>query len=163
MAGPRFGAKPVRRERSRANDPRGVPRLVAVEPDVVAVDTTWGELQPWEAAPGVRTVGELELIDMVARGAILVDCRVPGSSGGITIPGSVRVPHDQVLTRRDQFDPTGLSILFCNGPECPQSPTAIQALVAGDFPARALGYYRGGMHDWVTLAMPTQRRAAPPV
>jgi len=129
---------------------------VAGEVDVVAVDTTWGELQPWEAAPGVRTVGELEIIELAAQGAMLIDCRVSSSSGGITISGAVRVPHDQIVNRRGELDAAGLSILFCNGPQCPQSPSAIRDLRAADFPARALGYYRGGMHDWVTLALPTQ-------
>lgn len=156
MTRPGLGAVLVRRERARANDPRGVPWPVAGEPDVVAVDTTWGELQAWEAAPGVRTVGERELMELVAQGAMLVDCRAPGSSGGITIPGAVSMPHDQILTRRDELDPAGLSILFCNGPQCPQSPSAIRVLRTASFPARALCYYRGGMHDWVTLAMPTQ-------
>jgi len=47
--------------------PRSVPWPVDGETDVVAVDTTWGEMQPLEAAPGVCTVGELELLDMVGR------------------------------------------------------------------------------------------------
>ena len=76
MAQPEFGAGLARRERARTNDPRGVPWAVAGEVDVVAVDTTWGTLQPWEAAPGVRTVGELEIIELVAQGAMLVDCPI---------------------------------------------------------------------------------------
>ena len=43
------------------------------ESDLVAVDTTWGRLQPLEAAPDVRTVGELELIRLLDGGARLVD------------------------------------------------------------------------------------------
>jgi len=49
-----------------------------------------------------------------------------------------------------------VSILFCNGPQCPQSPWAIRALLEAGQPAESLAYYRGGMHDWVTLAMPTE-------
>jgi rhodanese-related sulfurtransferase len=51
-----------------------------------------------------------------------------------------------------------VSIMFCNGPQCPQSPRAIRQLLDAGYPAQALAYYRGGMHDWVTLAMPMQRR-----
>lgn len=151
--------KMQRQERSRQQHPRSVPWPVEGEADVVAVDTTWGKLQRLEAAPGVRTVGEPELLELAEEGALLVDCRTAGSFGGRTIPGSVLVPHDQVLDRRGELDPGRLSILFCNGPQCPQSPDAIRTLLDAGYPAAALAYYRGGMHDWVTLAMPTQPRA----
>src|SRR5690242_7915389 len=101
-----------RRPRTRQQPPRSMPWTV----EVVAVDTTWGELQPLEIAPGVRTVGEAELVELVGAGAVLVDSRTAGSFGGRTIPGSVLVPHDRVLDRRHELDPGRLSILFCNGP-----------------------------------------------
>jgi hypothetical protein len=63
-----------------------------------------------------------------------------------------------MLERRSELDPGRLSIMFCNGPQCPQSPDAIHQLLEAGYPADALAYYRGGMHDWVTLAMPTQPR-----
>jgi rhodanese-related sulfurtransferase len=151
-------AQMSRRERTREQRPRSVPWPVDGEPDVVAVDTTWGELQPLEVAPGVRTVGELEIPELVERGALLLDCRTRGSFGGRTIPGSVLLPHDEVLERRGELDPGRISILFCNGPQCPQSPDAIRRLLDVGYPAAALAYYRGGMHDWVTLALPTQPR-----
>jgi len=110
-----------RRERSTNAKPRSVPWPVDGETDVVAVDTTWGEMQPLQAAPGVRTVGELELVDMVGQGAFVIDCRTAGSFGGRTIPGSVNIPHDEMLDRRDELDRGCVSILFCNGPQCPQS------------------------------------------
>lgn len=145
-----------RQERTRQAQPRSVPWPLDGEADVVAVDTTWGELQRLEAAPGVRTVGELEVLELAAQGALLVDCRTPGSFGGRTLPGSVLVPHDQVVERRGELDPDRLAILFCNGPQCPQSPDAIGKLLDAGHPADALAYYRGGMHDWVTLALPTE-------
>ncbi|WP_338012384.1 hypothetical protein [Rhodococcus rhodochrous] len=58
---------------------------------------------------------------------------------------------------RDRLDPSRLSILFCNGPQCPQSPMAIRELLEAGYPASALAYYRGGLHDWVTLAMPLEQ------
>lgn len=148
-----------RQKRSTDHKPRSVPWPVPDEPDVVAVDTTWGEMQRLQAAPGVVTVGELELVEMVEQGALVVDCRTAGSFGGRTIPGSRHLPHDQVLQRRDELDPGRISILFCNGPQCPQSPDALSQLVDAGYPAGALAYYRGGMHDWVTLGMPTEPRA----
>jgi rhodanese-related sulfurtransferase len=147
-----------RRERGRQQPPRSVPWPVDGEPDVVAVDTTWGELQPLDAAPGVRTVGELELIELVGQGAVLVDCRTRGSFGGRTLPGSVLLPHDEIVQRRGELDPRHPAILFCNGPQCPQSPDAIRRLLDAGHPATALAYYRGGLHDWVTLALPTEPR-----
>ncbi len=76
-----------RQTRARESDPRSVPWPVEGEVDVVAVDTTWGEMQPLVAAEGVPTVGELELVELVEQGAVVVDCRTSGSFGGRTIPG----------------------------------------------------------------------------
>jgi rhodanese-related sulfurtransferase len=135
-----------------------VPWPLAREDDLVAVDTTWGELQRLEAAPGVQTVGELELIELVEQGAVAVDCRTTGSFGGRTIPGAVNISHTEMVQRRNELDPARISILFCNGPQCPQSPHAVRELLEAGHPARALAYYRGGMHDWVSLAMPTEPR-----
>lgn len=147
-----------RRERTRLQEPRSMPWPLDSEPDVLAVDTTWGQLQRLHAAADVPTVGELELGEMVEQGAVVVDCRTAGSFGGRTIPGSLNIPHDEIVDRRDELDPGRVSILFCNGPQCPQSPHAIQGLIEAGYPTEALAYYRGGMHDWVTLAMPTQLR-----
>lgn len=145
-----------RRPRARDAEPRSVPWALDGQTDMVAVDTTWGVLQPLQGAPGVRTVGELELVELLEAGAMLVDSRVPGSFGGVTIPGAVNIPHSQTAQRRSDFDPERVAVLFCNGPQCPQSPDALTSLVEGGYPAAALAYYRGGMHDWVSLAMPTQ-------
>jgi rhodanese-related sulfurtransferase len=147
-----------RRERVRTEKPRSVPWPVEDALDVVAVDTTWGEMQKLHAAAGVQTVGELELVEMVEQGAAVIDCRTAGSFGGRTIPDSVHIPHDEMIDRIEELDRGRVSILFCNGPQCPQSPRAIRGLLDAGYPAEALAYYRGGMHDWVTLAMPTQPR-----
>ena len=39
-------------------------------------------------------------------------------------------------------------VLFCNGPDCGQSPRAIRGLLAADYPADKVKYYRGGMRMW---------------
>ncbi len=145
-----------RNDRTRHQGPRMMPWPVKDEDDIVAADTTWGKLQPLEAAPGVQTVGELELMELVSQGATVVDCRSAGTINGQTIPGSVNIPHDQITERQNDLDPDRISILFCNGPQCPQSPTAIVELLEHGYPAAALAYYRGGMHDWLTLSMPTE-------
>lgn len=148
-----------RAARSREQAPRSVAWDVEGEIDVVMVDTTWGELQPLAAAPGVATVGELELLALLEQGAVLVDSRTSGSLGGRTIPGAVNIPYDQNVVRQDELNRDGISVLFCNGPQCPQSPRAIRQLLDAGFPASALAYYRGGMQDWITLAFPTQEAA----
>jgi rhodanese-related sulfurtransferase len=152
MSGPRTIE---RQQRTRAEDPRSVPGDLG-EADLVVIDTTWGEIQPLEAAPGVRTVGELELLDLVRSGAALVDTRVPGSRGGRTLPGAVSVPHDQLLGRKSELPSDSVAILFCNGPQCPQSPGAIRELLDAGVDAELLAYYRGGLHDWVSLGYPTE-------
>lgn len=144
-----------RRNRQQQDEPQNVPVDTDVT-DHVEVDTTWGKIQPLEPVPGVRLVGELELIAMVEDGAVLIDTRVPDSRSGITILGAINIPHDKVIERRDELDEDRVSILFCNGPQCPQTPDALRLLVDDGFPVAALAYYRGGIHDWVTLAYPTQ-------
>jgi len=146
-----------RQDRTRQHQPRSVPWPLDGEQDVVAVDTTWGIVQRLHAAPDVPTVGELELVEMVNEGAVLIDCRTAGSYGGRTIPGSVRIPHDEIVNRQAELDRQRRSILYCNGPQCPQSPHAIRSLLEAGYPAQALAYYRGGMHDWVTLSMQTEQ------
>ena len=145
-----------RATRGRTQGRRSVPWEMLSELDVVAVDTTWGELQPMQVAPGVRTVGELELPVFVKDGATLVDSRTDGSFGRRALPGALNVPHDQTVARIGDLNPDGVSVMFCNGPQCPQSPDAIWQLLDNGFPATAMGYYRGGLHNWVTLALPTQ-------
>lgn len=140
--------------RKRREDPQNVPQA-AGEADLVLVDTTWGEIQPLSPVPGVVTVGELELIALLEEGALLVDSRVPDSRSGVSLPGAVNVPHDEAADRREELI-GDVVVLFCNGPQCPQTPDALQSLVAAAVEPGRLRYYRGGMHDWMTLGFPTE-------
>jgi hypothetical protein len=45
-----------------------VPQPVPNQPGILTVDATWGTIALMHLAPGVRTVGELELIDHIAAG-----------------------------------------------------------------------------------------------
>lgn len=143
-----------RSQRDSSEDPQNVP--VPTGQERVAVDTTWGQVQPLQPVPGIPTVGELELIELVDAGAQLVDTRVPDSRSGVTLPGAVNVPHDQVGERVHELAQDAVNILFCNGPQCPQTPDALRALSESGFPLAKLAYYRGGLHDWMTLAYPTE-------
>ena len=140
-------------ERKRPEGPQNVPQP-AGERDLVVVDTTWGEVQPLQPVSGVVTVGELELIALLEEGAMLVDSRVPDSRSGVTLPGAVHVPHDEITDRLEELT-SEVVVLFCNGPQCPQTPDALRSLVAAGVDSRRLRYYRGGLHDWMTLGFPT--------
>lgn len=145
-----------RHERTRTSEPQNLPVQVPHEDQLVLVDTTWGTVQPLQPFPGVPTVGELEVIDLVTRGALLVDTRVGDSRSGTTLPGATHLPHDHIADRRSELDESTTSILFCNGPQCPQTPDAIGKLLDAGYPPTSLAYYRGGLHDWVTLGYPTE-------
>lgn len=118
------------------------------------IDSRWGEVQPVELAPGVRTLGELELIDHIEAGGTVIDSRLREHLASGLIPGGVSVPHDEVLGHRDLFDPAGVTALYCNGPQCPASPDAIRSLLEAGQPPESLLYYRGGVLDWVACGYP---------
>lgn len=147
---------PERKPRERETPPQMVPAPVPGEADLVTVDTTWGEIQPMQPAPGVQAVGEKELVELIAGGAPLVDGRTRGFYVEATLPGAVNVPFDEAVDRRAEFEANEQIVFFCNGPQCTQSPTAIQQLVDAGFSPERIRYYRGGMHDWVTLGLPTE-------
>lgn len=144
-----------RPNRRRAAEFQMVPAPVPDEPDLVVVDTTWGEIQPMSPAAGVRTVGELELRELAAGGALLVDSRNEEQFRTATLPGAVHIPFGDVLERRNELEDADQIVFFCNGPQCPQSPRAIIQLVGAGLPPERVAYYRGGVHDWVTLGLPT--------
>lgn len=140
-------------------------------------------IHPMQAAPGVETVGELELLDFVqhevaSQRGLLVDARMTTWYDSETIPGAVNIPfvifttpsekRERILellgvtkTATGDYDFShALSLcMFCNGPWCDQSPRAIRALVDLGYPADKLKYYRGGMQLWklfgLTTVLPT--------
>jgi rhodanese-related sulfurtransferase len=130
-----------------------VPRAVAGEVGLFEVDATWGVIQPLKLDARVETVGELELREHARAGALLVDVRLRRYLGGGTIPGAVNIPRAEIVERRDELG-DGVVVVFCNGPQCPASGQAIAALLSVGWPAGSLRYYRGGIHDWVTLGLP---------
>lgn len=133
-------------------------------------------IQPLHVADGVETVGELELISFLdnyvspGRG-LLIDSRVPAWYSKGTIPGAVNVPfstldpenpyRDEILKAlgaRAQGSGWDFSnalhlMMFCNGPWCEQSPTAIRNLIQAGYPVDRLHYYRGGMQMWLMLGL----------
>ncbi|MBF0620611.1 MAG: rhodanese-like domain-containing protein [Magnetococcales bacterium] len=132
--------------------------------------------QPMVIAPGVKTIGEVELIEFMrtqlADGTgLLVDARTPDWYMRGTIPGSINVPYTDIdsslgameLTIHDaltqfgaiqnsdeswDFTAVKTLVLWCNGPWCGQSPTAILGLIDLGYPVDHILYYRGGMQLW---------------
>jgi len=142
---------------ARRATPQRMPRAVEGMPGLFVVDATWGRIAPMALAPGVQTVGELEVIEHLRAGGGCIDCRQPEYFAEGSLPGAVNVPHQWILERLGTLDAERRAVVFCNGPQCTATPQAVAALLEAGCPAGALLYYRGGIHDWVTLGLPLQR------
>ena len=126
-----------------------------------------GWLQPLVPEPGILPVTEIEVLNAISDpDTILVDMRTEEWFLDATIPGSVNIPYTEVAMRMDElgssksdagWDCSNASnvVGFCNGPVCPQSPTAMKAMIRDGFPAEKIHYYRGGMLDWDALGLTT--------
>lgn len=122
-------------------------------------------IQPMHVAEGVTTIGELELLDLLADpDAVVVDSRTPDWFQGGTIPGAISMPYTEMT---DHLAELGCEIdfdgwdcanardvaLFCNGIWCGQSPSAIRAMIDAGYPAERIFWYRGGMQVWRLLGL----------
>lgn len=122
-------------------------------------------IQPMTPAPGVTTVGELELLEMLQDPDVtVIDSRTSDWYRGGTIPGAVNIPYNYII---DELGQLGCEVdfdgwdcenaqrvaLFCNGLWCGQSPTAIRNMIEAGYPAERIFYYRGGMQSWRVLGL----------
>lgn len=131
-------------------------------------------VQPMQAAPGIVTIGELEVIEFLqefsANGiGLLVDARLPDGFSQGTLPGAVNVPEttlapenpyrDDLLealgVRGDDFAGALDLVIFASGPDAPAAPSALRSLVGAGYPASKLRYYRGGVFAWSSLGLST--------
>jgi rhodanese-related sulfurtransferase len=140
-------------------------------------------IQPGELAPGVKTIGELEVLQFLEKindgdaSIMVVDSRTPDWVEKGTIPGTINIPWDkldigksgptavkevleQQLGARQQdgfwnFDGAKTLVMFCNGSWCGQSPANIKDLLKIGYPTHKLFWYRGGMQDWENLGLTT--------
>lgn len=122
-------------------------------------------IQPYQPAEGVTTVGELEVLDALQDpDVVVVDSRVRPDWQGGTIPGAVSIPYNEMPDRLHELgcepdfdgyicDNAQQILLFCNGPWCGQSPTAIRGIIDAGYPADRISYYRGGMQVWRMLGL----------
>lgn len=122
-------------------------------------------IQPMQVAPGVTTVGELELLEFVKSGGVMIDGRtIDGYLEG-TIPSAINIPYTEMASRLDEigcakgddkkWDCKNAQqvLMFCNGPWCGQSPMAIRAMLRESYPAEKILYYRGGMQSWNSFGL----------
>ncbi len=136
-----------RQESTRA--PQRIPRRIG--DGFVTLDANWGTVQPMCVAPGVETIGELELIEHLRGGGLAVDTRIPASVTHGTIPGAIAIPSVEIAEHLAEFLRRAPVALFCNGPQCLATPRSIKALLDAGAPPEALLYYRGGLQDWLAL------------
>src|SRR5579872_2110115 len=111
----RRGARTIERLPARAAPCRDP---IPLGDGLFRVDATWRTLQPAELAPGVRTVGELEVIAHIERGKPLVDTRLQHFFSGGTTPRARNISHKEILEHVDQLDPTLETVFFCDGRQC---------------------------------------------
>ena len=138
---------------------------------------------PMTLAPGVETLGELELIGYLEKigkdaSVMVIDSRDgtwPQRTG--IIPGAIVLPWQKLhpahataqeiadvlqfqfgAARQDglwNFAGAKTLVFYCNGPWCGQSPTNIKQLLALGYPAHKLKWYRGGIQEWKMLGLTT--------
>ena len=143
-------------------------------------------IQPSTLAPGVETIGEVELIDYAKKmsdgdsSIILIDSRTPDWVAKGTIPSAKNLPWTKLnpakgadpisigeimegeFGARQQeglwdFSNAKTAVMFCNGMWCGQSPNNIQNLLKFGYPAHKIKWYRGGMQDWEILGLTTAK------
>ncbi len=133
-------------------------------------------IQPISIAPGVETLGELEVIaflqNAVSTGTgLLVDVRMPGTFSSGSVPGSVNVPlatfQPDNPYRTDLLSALGVSnpetapsfagafslVIFGNGPDDSTARDAIRHLLGAGYPPAKIKYYRGGASTWSALGL----------
>ncbi len=141
-------------------------------------------VQPMHLAPGVETIGELEVLDILKRlsrrddSVLVIDSRDDDwlIRSGI-IPGAIHLGWEKLHPAHTDpeaiadlielqfganrsgalwnFENARTLVFYCNGPWCGQSPTNIKQLLALGYPAHKLKWYRGGMQVWKSLGLTT--------
>ncbi len=141
-------------------------------------------IQPMTLAPGVETIGELELLKYLDKknwgddNIVVIDSRTSDWVAKGTIPGAINIPWtslrldkgtdtfeiksifvDQFGVQEQEsiwdFEKAKTLVMFCNGAWCGQSPTNIRTLLRLGYPADKIKWYRGGMQAWETFGLTT--------
>lgn len=144
-------------------------------------------INPMQLAPGVETLGELEMLDYLKKmsdgdsSILVIDSRTPDWVKKGTIPGAVNIPWTKLSIKKgadpitiadivtgqfnarelddDKFDYSKAKtlVMFCNGMWCGQSPNNIRSLLKLGYPANKIKWYRGGMQNWENLGFTTAK------
>lgn len=139
-------------------------------------------IQPMQLAPGVETIGELEILQYLQRlsndnSIMVIDSRESEWLSKGMIPGAVHLPWQKLYHKSSteavimdilqfqfnavqigklwNFENAKTLVFYCNGSWCGQSPTNIRALLSIGYPAHKLKWYRGGMQSWKQLGLTT--------
>ena len=141
-------------------------------------------IQPMILAPGVETIGEVEMLnyltqkEFAADSVVVIDSRTPDWYERGTIPGAINLPWtdlnpakgadpisiaeimQEVFSVQESeglfdFSNAKTAVMFCNGMWCGQSPNNIKNLLKFGYPAHKIKWYRGGMQDWEILGLTT--------
>jgi len=142
-------------------------------------------INPIVLAPGVETLGEVEVLDYLKKmsdgdnSILVIDSRTPNWVKAGTIPGAKNIPWTKLSVKKgadplsiaeivtgefgakekddDSFDYSNAKtlVLFCNGMWCGQSPNNIRTLLKMGYPANKIKWYRGGMQNWENLGFTT--------
>jgi rhodanese-related sulfurtransferase len=134
-------------------------------------------LQPYEPIKGVKTIGELCLIEFLQKEVtnnkgMLIDARMPKWYKAGSIPHAFNIPFP-ILTPKNfngkiaqifgvkkengawNFDNAQKILIYDNGPWCQQGVHAMKNLVKIGYPKSKILYYRGGMQYWQILGLTT--------
>ena len=145
--------------------------------------TTIGQVMPMSIANGVKTVGEIEVLDFIKNKSekypdkyILIDSRRSSWYEEFTIPSAVNLPFNEIEYDEDfeedyynmlkllnikkqgeklDFSQAKTALLFCNAIWCGQSSYAIKYFLKMGYPAKKLLWYRGGLQSWIMLGFNT--------
>lgn len=140
-------------------------------------------IAPMEAAPGVRTLGEAEVLDylvtlVAGNRALMVDARGPDARAMGFIPGTVSLPHSTLAAQNSFRDDILLALgarafegtynfsdarqllVYDNGPSSNEAGLLIGHLLDAGYPPEMISYYRGGMQVWAVLGFSIEKGAS---
>lgn len=144
-------------------------------------------IQPIKLAPGVETIGELEILTYLKQSAdsggssvLVIDSREKKWLSKGMIPGAINIPWQKLYNKTSSdkiiaevlqfhfnavltgklwnFENAKTLVFYCNGPWCGQSPTNIRALLSIGYPAHRIKWYRGGMQSWMLFGLTTVKQ-----
>jgi rhodanese-related sulfurtransferase len=150
------------------------------------VHTIGSHIYPMYLDTDITTYGELEVLAFIKQmqtddSLLLIDVCKEEFYKYRTIPGAVNMPFNHFKERTsyvfefeqhmkdlgvtvneedDSLDFTHAKTItvFCNGPWCSLSVTAILALLEIGYPAEKINWYRGGMQQWLAAGLTSTRK-----